>query len=697
MDDFSKALRSGIIGGLFLTLLTPLIVSTSLLFPYITGKAFFFRGVIELTALLWLILIWRLPQYRPRRSALLWSALAFIAVAGLATIFSQNAYASFWSNFERMDGLVSYLHLFVYFLILISVFRTERIWQWFFHGVLVTSLILIGHSLAQIAGWLPISQGRVDATFGNSTYLALYLLFSFFLTTLLAYKNRRLIWARWFYLMAGLLQAFVIYKTTTRGTLLGLATGLVVTMVATLFSRGVGRRMRYLTGGILALFLILTSALWLGRQSDFVNSSPTLSRFAAISATETTTESRLTIWGMAFEGFKEKPILGWGPDNFIIVFNKFYEPKLWKQEPWFDSSHNAFIDWLTLAGGLGLLSYLGLFIISLILLWRSKNMTALERSLLTGLLAAYAVNNLFVFDNLTSYLLFFAVLAYINFKTQPIVPETKTATKVKTGESAGGWWLAGGGVLVFITIFYFVNVKPLSVAQTLIKALSPQTALAARLTGFRQILAAKTFGSAEATQQLWNLSAQVINRAEVSAKDKLTWQNLAAEAYQSVIARYPDDARYYYLYGAYLRATNRPAEAVSIIERALELSPQKQLFLFELAADNVALDKKAAALTVLEEAYQLSPDNPQASDLLINAYVAANRYTELLNLWQKRAAENPNDVQIHFSLAAAYLAAGRRAETITTLEESIKIDPRVEAQARAIIAEIKAGRNPLGN
>jgi Tfp pilus assembly protein PilF len=54
-------------------------------------------------------------------------------------------------------------------------------------------------------------------------------------------------------------------------------------------------------------------------------------------------------------------------------------------------------------------------------------------------------------------------------------------------------------------------------------------------------------------------------------------------------------------------------------------------------------------------------------------------------------------VQARFSLAAAYLANGQRALSIASLEAAIKIDPRVEAQARAIIAEIRAGRNPLQN
>jgi O-antigen ligase len=678
-----------------LTLLTPLIITSSLLFPFITGKAFFFRGVIEITAALWLVLAWRVPEYRPRRSLVVWSGLAFILVAVLATVFSQNPAASFWSNFERMEGLVGYLHLFFYFLILTSVFRSEKIWRWFFHGVVAIGLILVGYSLAQLAGWRPISLGRIDATLGNSTYLAIYLLFSVFITGLLGFKNRGLAWTRWLYLAAGLFQVFIIYRTTTRGTLLGLAAGILATLVLILIGKNSGKRLRRLAGAGLALGLILAGLFWFGRDSSFVKGSPTLSRFAAISVTETTTDSRLTIWQMAFKGFKERPILGWGPDNFILVFNKYYEPNLWRQEPWFDSSHNAFIDWLTVAGLLGFLAYAGLFGAGFTALRRSKNLTAVEKSLLAGLLAAYIVNNLFVFDNLTSYLLFFAVLAYLNFSVLPplVIKPSRTKSEV-------AWLVPAVVALLLAGSFYFVNIKPWSVASNLIKALGPGSiSLAERRAYFEKIFAAQTFGSREGAQQLWSLAGQVLTSGEVAAPEKTAWKNLADQAYLNLPTSFGLDARYHYLYAVFLRAINRPAEAVPIMEKALTLSPQKQLFLVELAADYGALGDSKKSLALVERAYALAPaaENTAVADILINAYSAVRRYDEVLKLWQERVAVDPNNVQARFSLAAAYLANGQRALSIASLEAAIKIDPRVEAQARAIIAEIRAGRNPLQN
>ena len=52
------------------------------------------------------------------------------------------------------------------------------------------------------------------------------------------------------------------------------------------------------------------------KTTSFVKNSPVLNRFATISLTENTTESRLTIWKMSWDGFKEKAIVWLGAREF---------------------------------------------------------------------------------------------------------------------------------------------------------------------------------------------------------------------------------------------------------------------------------------------------------------------------------------------------------------------------------------------
>ena len=99
--------------------------------------------------------------------------------------------------------------------------------------------------------------------------------------------------------------------------------------------------------GIIALGGIFLSI----RKTTFVEKSQTLNRLASISFEEFKTEARFTVWGMAIQGFKENPVLGYGEENFNLVFNKYYDPRIYNQEQWFDRAHNVFLDWL-IAGGL---------------------------------------------------------------------------------------------------------------------------------------------------------------------------------------------------------------------------------------------------------------------------------------------------------------------------------------------------------
>lgn len=60
-------LRWGIVIGLLATLFLPMIVSSSLFFPFITGKNFGFRIIVEIVLVLWLVLALRDPAYRPKK------------------------------------------------------------------------------------------------------------------------------------------------------------------------------------------------------------------------------------------------------------------------------------------------------------------------------------------------------------------------------------------------------------------------------------------------------------------------------------------------------------------------------------------------------------------------------------------------------------------------------------------------------
>lgn len=706
-------------------------IASSMYFPFISGKNFAFRIIIEIIFASWLILAVRNSEYRPKKTWIFWSVTAFILVSILATIFGEAPYRSFWSNYERMDGLISLLHVCAYFFVASSVL-SKQVWYWFFHTTLGASIMMGVYILFQLNGTIQAHQGlsRVDGTFGNPTYLAVYALFHIFFA--LYYflpipsngELRRKIWPSVFYLVAIILNTIGLYYTATRGAILGFIGGIVLMSLLFAFQ---GKGLLRKTGiGILILMVVVVIGFFAVKDTKFVSDSKVLSRFANISLKDDTTKTRLLIWGMGIEGFKEHPILGWGQENFNLVFNKYYKPELYAQEQWFDRSHNIFVDWLVQGGILGLLTYLSLFLAVLYVVWSKKNDFLIEEKIiLTGLLAAYVFQNLFVFDNLYSYILFFSVLAYAHVRSNPISSTlpTKFFENRKVNDTVS-YALSSVVVVALIFSVYFVNVKPIRAGSEIIQAIGPKEGTVdASITNFQKVISLNTFGSKEAREQLLNQSMSVARgQFPVDQKEKII--RYAKAEMDNEINRSVNDARGYLLMGSALRMFGATKEAVAYLTKAHELSPKKQTIAFELAVAYFDLKSYESARDLLKTAFESAPefdtarilyatslvyvgdkvestrilssrfgDSIPADPNLINAYVVVNDVPKVVELWEKKVRDEPNNPMNHMSLAAAYLKNQQRQKSIAEIRKAIELDPTFKVQGEQYIKDIQAGKN----
>lgn len=76
----NQFLRYVVLGGVFLIPFLPFIVSSTMFFPFITGKNFTFRIIVELIFAAWLILALKDVAYRPR----------FTFIAAATAVFSYS-------------------------------------------------------------------------------------------------------------------------------------------------------------------------------------------------------------------------------------------------------------------------------------------------------------------------------------------------------------------------------------------------------------------------------------------------------------------------------------------------------------------------------------------------------------------------------------------------------------------------------
>ena len=122
---FERILAHVLTGGIFLIPFVPLIIASTdvfpylisnLFFPYITGKNIAFRAIVEVLTAGWLVLVILDKRYLPKKSSIVYAVTAFLVVMSFATAFGVDPYRSFWSSFERMEGLVTYIHLYLFFI-----------------------------------------------------------------------------------------------------------------------------------------------------------------------------------------------------------------------------------------------------------------------------------------------------------------------------------------------------------------------------------------------------------------------------------------------------------------------------------------------------------------------------------------------------------------------------------------------------
>ncbi len=663
-----KNLRTIIFAGLYAVPFVPFLVSSSFFFPYITTKAFVFRLVVEIVFACWLVLAALAPEYRPKKTWLTYLVLAFLVIVGLADVLGVAPVKSMWSNFERMEGYVLLLHLGALFLVMGSVFKEEN-WQKWWNTTLVASFLMILYCLLQILGLKTISQGgvRVDGTFGNAIYLAVYLLFHIFITGILLsrqWKNRNLKWA---YSVLILLQIFVLYFTATRGTILGLLGGVIIFALLNIRNREVPR-VRQASVALLAGLVVLIGGFFSVRHSTFVTNSPVLSRFASLSLSELQSQGRYYIWPMAWEGIKEHPLLGWGQENFGYVFQKYYDPEMYNLEPWFDRAHNVFLDWAIAGGLLAVLAYIGFYVAALYYLWKRSQFSYLEKSLFTSLLAAYFFHNVFVFDNLGSYILFFSVLAYINSRVSaaPLWQKSLSVVQVKNA-------IVPVAVLVFVLSFYVTLWRPLSANSALIGALkSVQSGQYAQsIESFQDAYAQGPTGQQEILEQMAVNSSAILS-SPLPIEQRNQFFSFVKQAAIEQGEKFPEEVRVLLISGLFLTSTGASDEGLSYLERAKELSPRKQDIYFNIGSAYFNKNEGAKALEALRTGYELAPTFSKARVLyLVGAIYVGNGSVER----ELRAKFTEQELAFDDTILGAYYSMKRFGEARALLEARKRLDP----------------------
>ena len=712
----------------FATLFLPLLVADSMFFPYITGKNFGFRILVEVMLAGWVLLAFVDARYRPRFSWIAASVTTLVVVMFFANLFSEYAAKSFWSNFERMDGYVTLIHFYIFFLVLGSVFHGQKIWNYFLTSSVMVATIV---ALIGVSDYLSGSEAssRIDATLGNSTYMAIYMLFHIFIVGLLILRTKnRWLWAVGIATL--LLFVYVLLQTGTRGTFIGLCGGGLASVVyMAIFARRYPELRKLAIGGLVA-FAIVVGVFWTAKDMTVIQDNPALARYANLDLRDDL-QVRMTIWNMAYEGFKERPILGWGQGSFNYVFNEKYDPALYEQEAWFDRVHNLVFDWLIAGGILGFLSYVSIFLALLFyLFWKpifsreEQNeeifFTVPERALLVGLFAGYILHNLVVFDNLISYIFFAVILAFIHGRVSSPIGWFE---KFKPSRIVVSNIVAPVVVVVAIGVIYFVNVPGMLAARDIIDGLS-NTTLSTRFDSIDRAYGRGSFADQEIVEQYSQQALIVAVNPNIPEEVKLQYTQRAEELIGEMITKKPGDARLNVFAANFYRGIQDFDKAAEQLEIAHSLSPDKQTIIIEqglVAAGQenhelmseyfkqaYELEKSflrpriffAAGLLYLgedEEAVKLVEEDIEAfaeNDFALSA-AYNNGYIDIATkLIRSRVDSDPSNLQNYMNLTSIYYGKQDIKSAVEVLRQAEAAIPDFKKAAECLIGNLEAGKDP---
>ncbi len=461
-------------------LFAPLIVLPGFFFPFIGPRAVFFRVLVELALgiLVWLLFTRRFVM-RARHDYFLWALLFFTFVAALSAAAGPARNHSFFGDLERMGGVWATMHLLAFY-VLLRVFLSKEDWINFFRAAsLVGGLVSL---LAVLQSFHPAATNGEVSTIGNPSLLGAYLIFPT-LCSFLCFKPDASRGQIAFWLLIGFLNFTGIILSQNRSTLGGLILGAVLgAMVFGLLVHRLSRKAIILSLGGLASVLLAGTLIFAFRAK--LDSAPLPGVLHRILATDIAGKDaeRPIQWRAASRALTERPILGYGPENYHLVWSANFDPEMYDYSPdrrW-DRAHSVFMEALSTTGILGVLAFAGLWIALIAGIFRARRtgFPPIWAAALTTAFTGYLFWLAFWFFDLNSEMLWVAGAAFLFSAAAPgKLVELEERVLLRTQSK----WILGLGGLTLVASLYLHGYETMRLARLLHRTLVNDVTTAERL------------------------------------------------------------------------------------------------------------------------------------------------------------------------------------------------------------------------
>jgi O-antigen ligase len=625
--------------GLYLLLFSPLVFSEKLIFFYLSTKDAYIIAIALVGLLAFVWLLYMEPAWRKRLSLIDKLVFLYIAIILFASLIGVDPVHSFFSDVDRNTGGVMMVHIGLIYLLARSVFKTKKDWEKAFIISISVAVVVALFHLLSLSGVELAPHMNGGSTLGNSSFFGTYLLFQIFFSLILActtasdkVKN--------FGRVVFLLLTITLFTTTANTAIIALMGAAVFLFGLRLMIHG-HLRMGKGVIGALAIGFVLTIAL-LTQSGSFVHD-----KFV-----ETASESRFLIWDMAVAGIKERPLFGWGPENFEVLslehYNSCFGSIRCGQGLWFDRAHNKILDVLVDTGIVGLLAYAAILLVATNALWRehvNRSNHSWAPALVLSLLAAYVVQNLTTFDISVTLMFWVLTLAYIGTLTDG---ETSGASIKSIPVSVP----VAVTLLVPLMFFIFV-IQPIRGNAAVIQA-SDALTITDRLDAIERGMTVSPVGIDYRREYLALESAVLIWK-----NDRETLQQFQATAMKEI------DLAKKYLSLTIDRSPNR-------LQAMINLG-----LMYQTEARYFDAEKFQDAEKILQRAIDQNQDNALPSLALASVYLDQGAYEEALTITEEVLAKDRAVDQSHIYRLIVLRFIGDKERLAAAVQDSIAAFPNL--------------------
>ncbi|HQK64023.1 MAG TPA: O-antigen ligase family protein, partial [Candidatus Staskawiczbacteria bacterium] len=575
-------------------------------------------------------------------------------------------------------------------------------------------------------------QSRPPATMGNPIMLATYLLLLLFIAIgfALSEKDKR---KKIFYWTSAAIFLFIILITESRAAWLGILIGgayflFFYPATANIKKINILKISTACALGLVILTVVFVNTYALNNESLKQNRILNLI-VSRLDWQNFLKDPRFAGWKIELGAIKDRPWLGYGPENSNIGFNMNYDPtipNIDRDVAWWDRPHNMILQTASDAGILAAIIYIALFVALFWQLLRDRHI--LSHAMQTTLIA-YFVANFFSFDSYGSSILFFLIIAYCLMPNdsgqEKIFSETKNP--IKTAAMIFLFFVLAIFLWQYNWVPIFTNAK-MNEAEAFVNVKKD-----CNQAFFLMDEALKTRSFLDSYTRL------EYNEIAIKCNDIYPDNNIARfekgiELTKEAIKMQPTYVRYYIFMGetSTLLAgqeedADKRAELISqardALAKAIQLAPKHhEIFLLmakveilandfekaksysqkcieinsnygdcylELGISEIYLNDVASAKQNIQTASEKARIDTEDKLLdLSQAYEHVGDYESLVPIFEKLIEINPDDVQNHSTLAFIYSQAGQykkaREQALKVLELSPESKDNVDEFLRSL-------------